>query len=60
MKAIDTFRKVVVRVCAVCIGVMIVDTAYNTGKRNAYKECRDLVIEKMSELDMENEEGEAQ
>ena len=60
MKAKGKFMEVVVKVCAVCMGIIIVDTAYNKGKRDAYKECRDLVIEKMSELEMETKEEEAQ
>ena len=58
MKAIDALRKVVVRVGMVCMGVIIVDTAYSKGKRDAYRECHDLIIEKMSELEMEEEEAE--
>ena len=58
MRAIDALRKVVVRVGMVCMGVIIVDTAYNKGKRDAYKECSDLIIEKMSELEMEDKEAE--
>ena len=56
MRTINALRKVIVRVGMVCMGVIIVDTAYNTGKRNAYRECLDLVKDEIDKLENENEE----
>ena len=60
MKAKGKFMEVVVKVCAVCMGIIIVDTAYNKGKRDAYKECLNIVKDGLAELEMEKEEEEAQ
>ena len=61
MNAICTFRRVIVRVCAVCIGALVVDAAYSKGKHDAYKECLNIVNEGIAELEnVENKEGEAQ
>lgn len=58
MNVIGKFRKAVVKVCAVCIGIIIVDTAYNKGKCDAYKECRDLVMDELDKIEsMEEEEA---
>ena len=60
MRTIGKFRKAIARVCAVCIGVLIVDAAYSKGKYDAYKECHDIVVEGIAELDSVITEEEAE
>lgn len=59
MRAKGKFMEVVVKVCAVCMGIIVVDTAYNRGKRDAYKECTELLKREFPELEsMEEKEAE--
>lgn len=58
MKAKGKFMEAVVKVCAVCMGIIVVDTAYNKGKRDAYKECTELLKREITGLEsMEEEEA---
>lgn len=51
MRAKGKFMEVVVKVCAVCIGIIVVDTAYSKGKRDAYKECAELIKREITDLE---------
>ena len=50
MKAIGKIGEVIVKVGLVCMGVTIVNAAYNSGKRDAYRECHEMARDAINNI----------